>query len=60
MKRTYAASRLLEHGALTFADFLTITGWRKTIANKVLAELRSRGLSKLQNINGRRHHAMAS
>lgn len=58
MTRTYTAARLLEHGALTFSDFIAITGWRKTIANKVLADLRDRGLAKLENINGKRHHAL--
>ena len=58
MTRTYAAQKLLEHGPLTFADFLVITGWQKGVANKVLCRLRTKGLSTVTNIGGERHHAL--
>ena len=59
MTRTHAAKRLLEHGPLTFADFLRITGWRKSIANNALGRLRRWGVCRLVNLGGRRHHALA-
>lgn len=60
MTRSYAAKRLLEHGALTFADFLVITGWRKGIANNVLRKLREWQVACVVNIDGRRHYALTS
>jgi DNA-binding transcriptional regulator GbsR (MarR family) len=42
MTRAYAAARLLEHGPLTFSEFLAITGWRKQRAWAVLETLVSR------------------
>lgn len=39
MNRTYTAKRLLEHGPLTQAEFLEITGWEERQARRVLQQL---------------------
>jgi hypothetical protein len=43
MSRTYAAKRLLEHGPLTFGEFVTVTGWPSREASNVLRNLKRRG-----------------
>lgn len=44
MPRTYAAQRLLEHGALTFPQFVEITGWTQKSARWVMEKLLDQGL----------------
>lgn len=39
MTRPYAACMLLEHGQLTFREFVEITGWRVNVASDVLVQL---------------------
>ena len=39
MNRTYTAKRLLEHGPLTKAEFVEITGWEERQARRVLQQL---------------------
>ena len=39
MTRTYAARKLLEHGPLTFAEFLNITRWPASSAQLALEML---------------------
>jgi hypothetical protein len=39
MPRTYAAKRLLEHGALTFHEMWEITGWERSALTGVLRQL---------------------
>lgn len=39
MTRTYAAKRLLEHGPLTLREFVTITGWPYSAAQRALEHL---------------------
>jgi DNA-binding transcriptional regulator GbsR (MarR family) len=56
MTRTYTAKRLLEHGPLTFAEFMEITGWRIRIAVSALRRLISWGLVVIKNLGGRRRH----
>ena len=36
MTRTHAALKLLEHGPLTWAEFVAITGWPRRAARKCL------------------------
>lgn len=49
MTRTYAARRLLEHGPLTHAEFVAITGWPRSAASKVLWRLRELGVASSVN-----------
>jgi hypothetical protein len=44
MSRTYAAKRLLEHGPLTFPEFVGITGWSRAQAATTLNALDKSGL----------------
>lgn len=39
MTRTYAAKRLLEHGPLSFADFVAVTGWTAAQCANALEKL---------------------
>lgn len=43
MPRAYAAKRLLEHGPLTFGEFVTVTGWPYTKARKTISHLQEVG-----------------
>jgi len=43
MTRTYAAQRLLEHGPLTFGEFVTVTGWPYKTARKTISWLQETG-----------------
>lgn len=43
MNRTYAAKRLLEHGALTADEFKEITGWEPRTAERTLQQLLDTG-----------------
>lgn len=43
MTRTYAAKRLLEHGPLTFGQFVEITGWNAAQVSSVLLALEKSG-----------------
>jgi DNA-binding transcriptional regulator GbsR (MarR family) len=42
--RPYAAKRLLEHGPLTFAEFMEITGWPQYGLEDALRSLARRGI----------------
>lgn len=44
MPRTYAAKRLLEHGALSMAQFEEITGWKKRHAHRTMQNLVDAGV----------------
>lgn len=59
MTRTYAAKRLLEHGPLTFAEFLAITGWTKGAADNVLVRLRNWGLCQIVHVTGNHRRVYA-
>ena len=56
MTRTYAAKRLLEHGPLTFREFVEITGWTVRVAHRALYRLRQFGLARMVSIGGNRYH----
>jgi hypothetical protein len=43
MTKPYAARRLLEHGQLTFAEMLEITGWKKQILFHAIKRCMERG-----------------
>lgn len=43
MTRTHAAKRLLEHGPLTFGEFVTVTGWPYKTARKTISWLQQTG-----------------
>lgn len=45
MPRTYAAKRLLEHGPLTFAEMLEITGWNFKQVDHTLQTLIKQGIA---------------
>jgi len=44
MTRTYAAKRLLEHGPLTFSEFVEITGWTTRQVEWVVYAMLDQGL----------------
>ena len=46
MNRTYAAKRLLEHGALSMAEFKEITRWTPRQARKTMLTLLNQGIVK--------------
>lgn len=46
MTRTHAAKRLLEHGPLTFAEMLEITGWKLKQVDGTLQKLLKQGYVK--------------
>lgn len=46
MTRTYAAKRLLEHGALNFKEFIEITGWTERQCRKTIERLLGKGIIK--------------
>ena len=43
MTRTHVAKKLLEHGPLTFCEFVTITGWTVRQCRKTLGHMQSLG-----------------
>jgi len=47
MTRTYAGRKLLEHGPLTFKQFVEITGWPKNTAADCLTRLRRNSAIRL-------------
>lgn len=59
MTRTYAARRLLEHGALTSSEVKTIAGWPAPIVATVLGRLASSGEVTVRNVDGRRYYMLA-
>jgi predicted ArsR family transcriptional regulator len=54
MTRTYATRRLLEHGPLTMAEFLEITGWTWNAARSVLARLMESGAVQAEKVSAHR------
>lgn len=48
MTRTYALKRLLEHGGLTIAEIVDITGWGEKIAWRALDRLQWAGIVKTE------------
>lgn len=52
MTRTYAAKRLLEHGPLTFAELLEITGWKVRQLDCALASMLKTGVATRSNEPG--------
>lgn len=60
MTRSYAARRLLEHGPLTHAEFVSITGWPCKITSNVLRKLWSDEVVAIVRIDGVRHYALAA
>ena len=47
MTRTYAAKRLLEHGPLSFREFVEITGWPSRKCTRTLDNLSQTGVARL-------------
>ena len=45
MTRTYAAKRLLEHGGLTFGQYVTITGWTEKQVDGAISSLLKSGVA---------------
>ena len=43
MTRTYAAIKLLEHGPLSRAEFISITGWSRSPCTRLLTALLDTG-----------------
>ena len=60
MTHTYAARRLLEHGPLTMAEFMEITGWSWNSARSALNRLMERGEVYAEKINRNRIYRLAS
>ena len=54
MTRAYAALRLLEHGPLTFRDFVEITGWPAMECRWTWRYLAEAGYATTIEIDGRR------
>ena len=54
MTRTYAAKRLLEHGPLTFREFVQITGWPAKVAKNALFALVELGIARYAGHSGGR------
>jgi hypothetical protein len=57
MTRTYAARRLLEHGPLTMAQFVAITGWPYRSAQCALVNLQITGEVVSRDARGRNPRA---
>jgi hypothetical protein len=64
MTRTYAAKRLLEHGPLTAAQFIEITGWKERTCRRTLQQLLDTKVATIWNPqrlrHATRHYALAS
>lgn len=64
MTRTYAAKRLLEHGPLTAAQFIEITGWEERTCRRTLQQLVDTEEATIWNPprlrHATRHYALAS
>lgn len=60
MCRTYAAKRLLEHGPLTFAEMLEITGWKLKQVDGTLQKLIKQGFVKRMSGARRRLYGLAA
>ena len=54
MTRQYAAIRLLELGPLGFPEFVSITGWRASVARSVIAHLVAEGMVWGRRVPGQR------
>ena len=54
MTRPYAAVKLLEHGPLSFGEFVAVTGWKSHDAWLNLDRLIKRGAVTFLNQNGKR------
>lgn len=48
MTRTYTAKRLLEHGPLSFREFVEITGWPSRKCTRTLDNLSQTGVARLE------------
>jgi len=59
MTRTYAAQRLLEHGPLTFREFVEITRWPVSCCRTVWRYLRDKNAARPVNDSGKRKQAAA-
>lgn len=59
MTRPYAATRLLEHGPLTFAEMLEITGWSEKTLESALRRLMRQGTVRRLHQRGRHRHLLA-
>ena len=64
MTKTYAAKRLLEHGPLTAAQFIEITGWEERTCRRTLRQLVDTEVATIWNPprlrHATRHYALAS
>jgi hypothetical protein len=64
MTKTYAAKRLLEHGPLTAAQFIEITGWEERTCRRTLQQLVDTEVATIWNPprlrHATRHYALAS
>ena len=58
MTRTYAAHKLLEHGALTQPELLEITGWTPSEVSQTTQRLMRADVVTLVNRHGRRYYAL--
>jgi len=58
MTRAYVTRRLLEHGPLTFGEFVSITGWTHFVVGSALSGQMRQGIVTIRNINGRRHYEL--
>lgn len=59
MTRTYAAKRLLEHGELSFPQFVTITGWDRRVAWRCMNRLVELGIVDFVGLQGCRVYRLA-
>lgn len=61
MTHTHAACKLLEHGPLTYAEFMEFTGWKKTTMDRAIERLLEQKRIYFVNLTRRRrHYALAS
>jgi len=58
MTHTYAAQKLLEHGPLSFGEFMTITGWKRVTCKRILEYLSELGAVYPINVDGRRKYGL--
>jgi predicted transcriptional regulator len=55
MTRTYCLKRLLEHGELTWADLMSITGWRFNVLKCAMEKLLEAEVVKKERISPHRN-----
>lgn len=55
MTRTYALKRLLEHGSMTSAELIAVTGWRWNAVRAALENLMGAGVVESVHIGRHRN-----